>query len=105
MNDMMRQDVEKYIYLDCACGAHAMKVTCWLDYHGNDNELYDQEWGFAMFKQEFVNKPSLWQRLKIAWKVIRTGTMHDDQLLLSTEEAEKLEGFIHRNNYAKCIER
>ena len=74
----MKQDIEKYIYLNCSCGQHAMKVTCWLDYYGENNELYNQEWGFSMFKQESVNKISLWQRIKIVWNVIRRGTMHDD---------------------------
>ena len=103
MNNITKQDIEKYTYIDCSCGQHALKVTCWLTYHGHNNELYNQEWGLSFFKNEAVNKPSIWSRFKIAWKVITRGTMHDDQLLITEEEAEKLEQFIRNNNYAECI--
>lgn len=91
------------MYVDCMCGMHALKITCWLDYHGENNELYYQEFGVSVFENSSIGKTTFFDRLKFAWRYLRKGSLHDDQVLLDSVQAEKLEDFIRENKFAGCI--
>ena len=57
-----------------------------------------QEFWFAMFTYAGYNeKLNLWRKLGVAWNYIRTGKMHEDQMILHPEEAKKLADFINSN--------
>ena len=96
------KDIDKTIYLTCICGCHVMQVNCFLEFYDTGNR-YNQEWNFAFFDLLGVGKPSLWYRIKFVWKYLRGGEMHNDHVILSEQEADKLVKFIRQNNFAKCI--
>ena len=89
------------IFIECECGAHVLQVT-------NDVEIFDstnsntkrprvrQEFDLAMFTYgKYHKKPSFWERLRIVWNYLKTGKMHEDQLILHPDEAQKLADFIN----------
>lgn len=96
------ETVNKTIHLTCDCGAHILQINSYLKYHDN-NTLYYQEWDIALFDYAGLGKPTLWHRIKVAWKYLCKGTMHNDQIVLNNEEADKLNKFIRSNNFAGCI--
>jgi hypothetical protein len=93
----------KKTYIECDCGTHLLQVTH--DYeifnHINSNTKLPrvrQEFDIAMFTYRTYNKkPSLWERLCIIWKYLKTGEMHRDQVILNEDEAKKLANFINDN--------
>ena len=97
--------MEKYnkIFIECECGTHLLQIS-------NDVEIFDssnsnttrprvrQEFWLAMFSYGTYNKkPSFYERLKIIWNYLKTGEMHADQLILNSDEAQKLANFINEN--------
>jgi hypothetical protein len=97
------KEIDKTIHLTCDCGAHILQVNCHLDFY-DDGKRYFQEWNFAAFDYAGLGKPTLWHRIRVAWRYLRKGEMHKDQVILNEEEAKRLGEFIEQNNFAKCAE-
>ena len=95
----MEDKIEKII-IECECGSHLLKVDSNIEFIEGENSpvRYRQEFYLAMFTYGTRGvKPGFWERLGIAWRVIKSGTMHRDQLILNEDEAEKLSKFIADN--------
>jgi len=94
----MKEDKKDFqdnkIYLDCECGAHIMQVTNDVEYHDN-GKRFRQEFWFAMFSYgTYHKKPNFWRRLRIIWNYLKTGKMHEDQIILSPEDAKRLSNWL-----------
>ena len=84
-------------YIECECGTHVLQIQTEIElFPDGERTRFRQEYWLAMFgyRQE---KRSLWDRMKIALRYLRTGEMHLDQIILSNEEATKLVEFIKAN--------
>ena len=94
---------EKKIFIKCDCGTHLLEVTSDVEYFDDTNtntikKRVRQEFWLAMFAYGTYNKkPSLWERLHIVWNYLKTGKMHADQLILNSDEAQKLADFLNEN--------
>jgi len=96
---------EKKIFIKCDCGTHLLEVTSDVEYFDSTNSYIKpgrrrvrQEFWLAMFAYGTYNKkPSLWERLRIVWNYLKTGKMHADQLILNSDEAQKLADFLNNN--------
>lgn len=87
----------KKIFIECECGTHLLQVTNDVEFF-NDNKQVRQEFWLAMFVYgTYHKKPSLYERIRIIWNYLRTGKMHEDQLILHPDEAQKLADFINEN--------
>lgn len=98
------EDKEASIVVECECGSHMLKLSCLTDiYHQSDGrDRVHQDFNLAMFG--FGNqKRKLFSRLGIAIRYLWTGKMHDDQLILSPDEARKVLNFID-NNLIETVE-
>jgi hypothetical protein len=89
------------IYIECECGTHLLQVTNNVEYfddtHSKTTRVRQEFW-LAMFSYNGSDEnPSFWRKLKIAWIYIKTGKMHDDQLILHPDEAQKLADFLNEN--------
>ena len=88
---------EKKIFIECECGTHLLQVTNDVEYF-NDNKQVRQEFWLAMFTYgTYHKKPKFWERIRIIWNYLKTGKMHEDQIILHPDEAEKLVKFINEN--------
>lgn len=93
----------KKVFIECECGAHLLQVTSEVEIFDSSNSETDkprvrQEFDFAMFSYGKYNKKlNLWERIKVAWNFLRTCKMHEDQIILSPNEAQKLVNFINEN--------
>jgi uncharacterized protein (DUF2225 family) len=88
---------QEKIYIECDCGSHILQVTSDIDYH-DDHTRFCQSFWLAMFSYGNGNtneNRTFWERLKIAWKYLRTGKMYEDAIIMSPEEAKKLIEFIN----------
>jgi len=98
----MQQEPKK-LFIECECRAHLLLIE-------SDVEIFDstnsnttkprvrQEFDLAMFTYgTYHKKPTFWERLRIIWNYLKTGRMHEDQIILSPDEAKKLADFINDN--------
>lgn len=91
------EENKKEIYIECECGTHLLQITSDVEYF-NDNKQVRQEFWLAMFTYgTYHKKLGFFERLKIICNFLKTGKMHDDQLILSSEEAKKVADFINEN--------
>jgi hypothetical protein len=82
------------LVLECECGTHLLLVTN--DVDQEDNRKYHQEFWLAFFTYgTFHKKPNLWEKLKVIWTYFKTGKMHEDQIILSADEAKSLMNYIN----------
>lgn len=94
---------EKKIFIECECGTHLLQVTNDVEIFDSTNSVTDkprvrQEFWLAMFVYgTYHKKPSFWERLRIIFNYLKTGKMHEDQLILHPDEAQKLADFINEN--------
>lgn len=95
-------DSEKTIHLLCECGLHIMQVETIVETHCA-NRRCSQDWNFAFFDYYGMGKPSLRNRIGIAWKYLKTGKMHGDHVVLSVDDAKRLADFINENNFGKQL--
>lgn len=79
--------------IDCDCGTHMLKVQSEVDYHGENNERFHQDFYLAMFN--YGSGSAGWKhRIKVAWRVLTKGEPYADQMVLNPDEARKLSEFI-----------
>jgi len=86
--------------IECECGTHLLKIISDVDITTYDtgNKRYSQTFYLALFYYGIEsNLMSFGRRLKLAWKILRTGKNHDDQMCLTPLEAAKLSEFIKAN--------
>ena len=93
---------QKKIIIECECGAHLLHITH--DYEifesnsASNAPLVRQEFDLAMFTYgTYHKKPGLFEKICVAWNYLRTGKMHEDQIILDENEAQKLVNFISEN--------
>jgi len=73
---------EKETLLMCECGTELAQF------------YYDTDCVYVAIFAYKYHKPGLLHRLRHCWKIIRTGSPYEDQLIIGPEEVEKLKGFI-----------
>ena len=93
-----QDDSSESVFIECECGTHLLRVQCDSTvYHNSDGtKRIRQEIYLAMFSYG-NRKDTIWRRIAIAFKYLRTGKMFSDQLCLTPDEAKKLESFIAQN--------
>jgi len=84
-------------YIECECGTHLLQVQTEIElFPCQEKTRFWQEFYLAMFAYR-QSKDSIWRRIAIAFKYLRTGQMHLDQIILTNDEASKLANFINEN--------
>jgi hypothetical protein len=85
MNSILETEKEQQFFL-CDCSTEGILVTKYKE----DKEVY-----LAIYTiGQFIEKPSLFERLKYAWYHIRTGKKYEDHVILTTEKANELSNFL-----------
>ena len=80
---------EKSIILKCDCHAEAMEIT----YEPEFKQFWFAYWGYG-----FTNKKlSFFRRIKWAFKLLITGTLYTDFVILDDDKAKQLADFINEN--------
>jgi hypothetical protein len=95
---MGKEEIKKE-FIECECGTHLLQIIHNAEYFDDietNKQRIRQEFWLAMFNYG-NQKPSFWQRIRIIWNYLKTGKMHEDQMILTTEEAQKLAIFINNN--------
>jgi len=73
------------IYLPCACTTHVLGVVK----DSETNELYVSV--FGDYNGEYMR----WKdRLRLIWKIIKTGHPYEDQVVLTKDSVNKLHDFL-----------
>lgn len=86
---------EERIFIECTCGDHAVKVLNSVNlYEGEDGkQLVDQEFYLSFFDATGY-RPGIINRIRVAWRFLTTGKLHEDQIVMTPDEARKLGEFI-----------
>lgn len=79
-----------HTYIECECGAHAIRIESEIDY----NE--EQTFYLDIYNHQNI-RPSLLTRIKLALEFIFTGKATNDHIFLTTKEAKKMANFINNN--------
>jgi len=74
----------KRIYLDCCCENEALRVEY-------DNGYFD----VALFLHR---SPSIWERVREVWRILRTGEPWGDQFIMNWHDASRLVAFLIQHN-------
>ena len=84
------------LFLNCECGACIMRIVKQVEFlNGPEEEIPYTTFELAMFKYgQESTKHSFKERIKNAWKYIKTGKMFSDQMVLTVAEASKLNKFL-----------
>jgi hypothetical protein len=67
----------------CACNTHAVRVS-----KSDDGEVYVSTW--RLFYKGSDYQSGWRQRVRLLWKVLRTGEPWDDELVLTPHDARRL---------------
>lgn len=89
---------ESKLILECDCHGELLVCNETLETYGPERR---QEFTLAFYSYGFYNgKSSLWERIKYAWRHIRTGKIYEDCILMDDMKAEQLARFL-RDGIAK----
>ena len=77
---------DKSLFIKCSCGAEGMGV----DYDGSDDLYYFSFWNCGLSNRPLDFK----QKLRYCWNVFRKGRAFHDELVLLTEDVNKLVNFL-----------
>lgn len=86
----------KKIFISCDCGTHLLQVEKDVDYvedAAGKSEYVTFYLAMFHYGQE-SSKHSLKERLKNAWRYIKTGKMFSDQISMSVDETKELNEFL-----------
>lgn len=79
----MKGEVDKFI--SCSCSLEVLRVNYMIE---DDNG--DPGWFEISILNSITNKPTLWQRVRMIWQILRTGTPYTDAICLEPEGVKKL---------------
>lgn len=88
-NIMKKQEECTFLkcYIPCECGTELLEITKETGY----GEIY-----IAFYSYGHSNQTGWGNRLKMIWKVLRTGSPYSDNIILNTEETNKLLDFLQK---------
>ena len=79
------------IFLKCECSGCGISVVKWSDEEFVDVAL----WGYGV---NFDRRPGLWRRLRLAWLLVRHGTLYKDCVILDKSKQYELWEFLNKVN-------
>ena len=82
----MSADKNESPFIKCECQGEGMGI----DYDREDKLFYFSYWSYGFSNR----KMSLKERLRYSWEVLRKGKAFNDELILSENQATKLENFL-----------
>ena len=86
---------EREIYIRCGCGDHGLLLNGELEFYGPKKDRMKHEIYLTMYGSKgYMKGPGFWDRLRIAWRVLRRGHMHTDQLVLDHKAAQQLANWL-----------
>ena len=90
IQELNQKLIMNYQFFQCECMTEGLLIG----YFENDTDI-DKEIYVSLFTHGMYNpKPSLWFRIKQAWRVITKGSVYDDQLILSIDKAKELGEYL-----------
>ena len=94
---MSKQNKDKSIFIKCECQAEGLGV----DYFADDSHYY-----FSYWKQGLSNKKLSWRaKIRYCWQVLRRGKAFEDEIILSSESANKLCNWIIGTEANKLLDK
>ena len=82
----MSSDKDNCIFIKCACEGEGMSVN----YDPKDNYYYFSYWSYGL-----SNRKMSWrQKIRYCWEVLWHGKPFNDELMLTRDQAIRLENFL-----------
>lgn len=78
-------------FYQCKCFTHVLHVIRGIDVDYEKKEHYNVDIYLSMFHYGTENhKPTLKEKLRHCWKILKTGKNYEDNIILSLEDTKKL---------------
>lgn len=78
-------------FITCECHGHGL----YMDYYIEQKSPHLSELYITMFGDKgYFEKPNLWQRIKAAFKTLKTGWFPGGELVLNEDNAAELKAYI-----------
>ena len=82
--------MEKKIFIECECHTHLLRV---------EKDPWENHGSFFLFSMftyglNLAKSNSFLERIKIAWKMLKTGETFNDEIILNEDECKKLIEFL-----------
>ena len=88
------EEYDNSIYLDCACDCEVIRFT--KESEEMNDKIFIEELKVAISKRIYYDKPSLWNRIKFAWKHLLNGSLYYDCIILPKTNVTKLKEFLNK---------
>lgn len=84
---------DDYKFIQCQCSSEGLMVRYYREFF-NDNNI--KEFYFSLFNEGFQGRKMYWKdKLRLIWKIIKTGQPYTDQLILHEQDTKKLVDFLN----------
>lgn len=78
-------------YYECQCHAEVLSVERSIDIIDYKDKAWDASIYFAMLHYGFQNhRPTLKEKLRHCWRILKTGKNYADEIILSVEDAKQM---------------
>lgn len=85
--------MDKEYHYKCDCGIEMLVMEPEIDTIDDDKSLFFLN--LSIWLQGYNNKPSLHEKLRHCYRILKTGNNYSDQIILNFEQAEKLYRDLH----------
>lgn len=82
------------IYLKCQCCSHLLEVEC-------DDEITDGDYYFSIWNKTINGKLCWKERFRWIWRILITGSLWADHVVLTEDQIKELEMFFKNAKYPK----
>ncbi len=79
------------LYIKCDCYSEGIEIQ-YFNEDTTDKGFYINYWKYGIGGR--YSGVSLWDRIRFAWKLLFRGTLHGDQIIISTKNATNLKSYL-----------
>tara|TARA_B100001057_G_scaffold499861_1_gene612183 strand:+ start:773 stop:1108 length:336 start_codon:yes stop_codon:yes gene_type:complete len=82
------------LFIKCECYSEGIELQY---YHEDDTDkgFYVNYWKYGINGR--YSEVSWWDRIRFAWKLLRKGTLHGDQIILSIKDAHLMKQYLDKH--------
>lgn len=85
---------EDRVVARCRCGCGEFVFSKWVDRNGKTQEFYFEYWVPNFYAEQIHLWKVIWERIQLAWKMLRGKSYCYAELILNPEEVEEFKKAI-----------
>tara|TARA_B100000676_G_C18029507_1_gene817735 strand:+ start:537 stop:872 length:336 start_codon:yes stop_codon:yes gene_type:complete len=81
------------LFMKCDCHSEGIEVQYYRE-DDKDRGFYVNYWKYGI--ESRYSDMGIWDKLKYAWKILRTGTLHGDQVMITVDKAKEFSSYLEK---------